>query len=435
MNWLMVELGRVAEIRGGATPQRDNPEYWNGDIPWLTPTDLPPVGAGITDVVATEDVITEEGLSSCSASLLPPGTVLFSSRASIGKVGIAAVPLTTNQGFANLIPRPGVESRYLAWSMHFFADRISGLAGSTIFKEVSKSALKRFRVPLPPPSEQRRIVEILDQADRLRRLRSEADSKADRILPVLFIKMFGDPTRNPMGWVEEPLRNTIESVEAGWSANGESRQRLEHEYGVLKVSAVTSGVLLAREHKAVAPESVNQDLVSLRRGDLLVSRANTRELVAASCVVEADEPMLFLSDKLWRVVPRRERATSMYLKQLFWVPAFRDRFRARATGTSGSMLNLSQESFLSTLAPLPPIALQEKFTERANGLVIAREDARRCRDRLSNLRTSLLMLAFSGQLTSSWRETHLKGLLQEMEYQAEALGAVRAKVVEKSRWS
>ncbi|MGH3090658.1 MAG: restriction endonuclease subunit S, partial [Rubrobacteraceae bacterium] len=132
----MVELDRAAEIRGGATPRRDNPDYWGGDVPWLTPTDLPPVGAGVIEVGATAEAITEDGLASCSASLLPPGTVLFSSRATIGKIGIAVVPLATNQGFANLIPRLGVESRYLAWCLHFHADRIAGLAGTTTFKEV-----------------------------------------------------------------------------------------------------------------------------------------------------------------------------------------------------------------------------------------------------------------------------------------------------------
>ena len=129
MVWPTIELGSSTEIRGGATPRRDNPVYWNGDIPWVTPTDLPPLGEGIVDVKSTADAITEEGLDSCSVSLLPPGTVLFSSRASIGKIGIAAVSLTTNQGFANLIPGPDLESRYLAWCLHFHADRISGLAG------------------------------------------------------------------------------------------------------------------------------------------------------------------------------------------------------------------------------------------------------------------------------------------------------------------
>ena len=109
--WPMVELGNAAELQGGATPRRDNAAFWGGDIPWVTPTDLPALGAGIANVEHTADTITREGLASCSARILPPSTVLFSSRASIGKIGIAAVPLVTNQGFINLIPHHGLEPR------------------------------------------------------------------------------------------------------------------------------------------------------------------------------------------------------------------------------------------------------------------------------------------------------------------------------------
>ena len=210
--WPVVELGNAAEIRGGATPRRDNAAYWGGDIPWVTPTDLPAPEAGIADVDDTADSITDAGLASCSARILPPSTVMFSSRASIGKIGIATVPLTTNQGFINLTPRRGLESRYLAWCLHFHADRIADLAGSTTFKEVSKSALKRFRIPRPSVCEQRHIAEILDHTNRLRRLHAEADAKSKRILPALLVRALG----SPVNWRSEPrcrpLGNFVDPV-------------------------------------------------------------------------------------------------------------------------------------------------------------------------------------------------------------------------------
>lgn len=209
MNWVTPQLRDIADIVGGSTPRRNREEFWGGDILWLTPTDLPAPGSGVVDVSETASRITQEGLDSCSASLLPEGTVLFSSRATIGKVGIAAKPLATNQGFANFLPKKGVDSRYLAYTLMFHRDQIAGLAGSTTFKEVSKSALKPFRIPLPPPSEQRRIVEILDQADALRKKRAEADKIADRILPALFYKMFGDPATNPKDLRKKKLGDLI----------------------------------------------------------------------------------------------------------------------------------------------------------------------------------------------------------------------------------
>jgi type I restriction enzyme S subunit len=368
MTWPLVELGAIADIQGGGTPSRDEAVFWGGGIPWVTPTDLPS-GDSIAIVTASRDTITNDGLQSSAAKILPPGTVLYSSRATIGKVGIAAVPVTTNQGFANLIPKPDVDSRFLAYSLIFHTRAIERLAGSTTFKEVAKSALRKFRIALPPLAEQRHIIERLDRADRLRTLRAEADAKGNRILPALFIKMFGDPATNPKQWPEVPVRSLVSDIRAGWSAPNEGRPRHAHELGVLKVSAVTSGKFRPAEHKAVPDVPPGITLLHPMRGDLLMSRANTRDLVAATCLVERDEPKLFLSDKLWSIVPDPDRTSTAFLKHLFSTRAVRDRLRARSTGTSGSMLNLSQEAFLSTLVPLPALPLQEEFSSIAWRLI------------------------------------------------------------------
>ena len=210
MIWPPVPLEKLARASGGSTPKRNNDSYWNGDVPWVTPSDLPAPGASIVDVEDTKDHITQEGLNSCSALLLPPETVLFSSRATIGKIGIAKVPLATNQGFANFTPNLGVEPKYLAYALRYFTPQITALAGSTTFKEVSRGAIRKFQIPLPPPSEQKRIVEILDQADALQRECAEADAKKQRILPALFTRMFGDPATNPMGWPTAPMGDVVE---------------------------------------------------------------------------------------------------------------------------------------------------------------------------------------------------------------------------------
>ena len=212
MNWPTVPLEKLAKISGGSTPKRNNDVFWNGDVPWVTPSDLPAPGTLIADIEDTKDHITQEGLNSCSAPLLPLETVLFSSRATIGKIGISKIPMATNQGFANFTPNPGVEPKYLAYALQYFTPQITTLAGSTTFKEVSRGAIRKFKIPLPPHSEQQRIVELLDQADALRRKRTDANEKAQRILPALFMKMFGDPATNPMGWPTEKLGNVCEIV-------------------------------------------------------------------------------------------------------------------------------------------------------------------------------------------------------------------------------
>lgn len=421
MRWPKVSLGDIAQIVGGSTPRRDNPEFWGPGYYWATPTDLPMPGEGILNLDATSQTITEEGLRSCSTSLLPVGAVLYSTRATIGKLAIANVPVATNQGFNNFIVSDAIFNRFLAYSLQYFTPEISLLAGSTTFKEVSRSSLRGFKIPLPPLREQHRIVEILDEADRLRRLRREVDTKAARILPALFLKMFGDPATNPRGWAEKPLREAIAIVDAGWSATSEARLRQKHEFGVLKVSAVTSGRFLVEEHKAVINIPETRTLVHPRRGDLIFSRANTRELVAASCIVDVDHPNLFLSDKLWRLTPRDRIASTLFLKELFWNDGIRDKFRVASSGSSGSMLNISQEAMLRTVVPMPPYELQMRFEAIAWRLIEITNQARNTASKIDSIWETLMQRVFSGQLTAKWREAHSKELLAEMEQQARLL--------------
>lgn len=279
-----------------------------------------------------------------------------------------------------------------------------------------------LELPLPPIREQRRIVELLEEANRLRQLRRQADAKAARILPALFIDMFGDPVANPRDWGELPLRNVLASVDAGWSAQGEARPCGPGEFGVLKVSAVTSGCFRPHENKAVPGlDPSSRELVTPRRGDLLFSRANTRELVAATCIVEEDAPFLFLPDKLWRLSPVSGVASTLFLKQLFWNDGIRDKFRVASSGSSGSMLNISQDAMLRTVVPIPPFPRQMDFERHAWAVMDTMRSASRSASGLETIWTHMLQQAFSGQLTAKWRESYMKELLVEMEQQARLL--------------
>src|SRR5215210_7507635 len=100
-DWKLVALGEIADLIGGGTPSREHPEYFTGDIVWLTPTEIP--RNRVTVVSDSREKITQEGLKKSSARVMPEGTVLMTSRASIGYVAIAGTEVTTNQGFASFI--------------------------------------------------------------------------------------------------------------------------------------------------------------------------------------------------------------------------------------------------------------------------------------------------------------------------------------------
>ena len=194
MNWPVVKISEVARVVGGATPKSSVSEYWGGDVLWTTPKDLSDLdGKYISD---TPRKITESGLKSCAAEVLPPNSVLFSSRAPIGHVAINTEPMATNQGFKSFVPDPKLDSSYLYWWLDANRKRLQSMGTGATFKEVSKATVQRIEISLPPLEDQKRIAAILDQADKLRRLRQTAITKLNTLGQSIFYEMFGDPKSN-----------------------------------------------------------------------------------------------------------------------------------------------------------------------------------------------------------------------------------------------
>ena len=156
-SWTFARLKHIGEVVGGGTPKTNIKEYWDGDIPWLTPADF----SGYEDVYISVGMrsITKIGLQSSSAQLLPASAVLYSSRAPIGYIAIAANPVATNQGFKSVVPYDFSMSYYLYYCLKARTDDIMQRATGTTFKEISGSEMAETIVPLPPIKEQKRIFD------------------------------------------------------------------------------------------------------------------------------------------------------------------------------------------------------------------------------------------------------------------------------------
>ncbi len=169
--WQWFRLGDVGAIVGGGTPKSSEPSFWSDgqDIPWLTPADMR--GQSSRYILRGARDITSEGLNRSSAQMLPAGSVLFSSRAPIGYVGIAANPLSTNQGFKSCVPYIPAMSDYLYVFFKYAGPGIDKQATGTTFKEVPGKEFALIPVPIPPLAEQHRIVakvdELMELIDRL----------------------------------------------------------------------------------------------------------------------------------------------------------------------------------------------------------------------------------------------------------------------------
>lgn len=163
--WPMVELGdkNYFMVESGGTPSSNVTEYWNGNINWATLVDLP-ASDFISEVYDTERKITEEGLKNSSAKIIPINSILVSSRATIGRIGIAKSPMSTNQGFKNVIVlnHKEVNYKYVAYMLSNLKEKMLSLASGGTFKEISKTSFSTLKIPMPQINIQEKIVSEID---------------------------------------------------------------------------------------------------------------------------------------------------------------------------------------------------------------------------------------------------------------------------------
>ena len=274
--WEARVLGDLAQVVGGGTPSRDESRFWRGgEIPWATPTDLTANHAKY--IRATAECITEAGLASSSATLLPAGSILHTSRATIGAKAIAAVPITTNQGFANFVPRR-VNGEYLYYLLDLLMPAITRLAGGTTFDEVSKRDVRRVWCALPPdPNEQATVAQILDAVDIALELALTAVERARElersVLAVAFEVL--DADRRCLGEFTTDVRygTSKASSERGWG------------HPVLRIPNVVGDRLSLEDLASVELPPAEVKRLQLVDGDLLLVRTNGNPAYVGRSVV------------------------------------------------------------------------------------------------------------------------------------------------------
>ena len=162
--WIECTLDKLGEIVGGATPSTKCEDYYGGSIPWITPKDLSSFkGRYIT---SGERNITEKGLASCSAQMMPKDAVLFTSRAPIGYVAIASQSVCTNQGFKSIVVNEKADPLFVYYLLKYNKDAIEVMGSGTTFKEVSGKTMRAVKVHIPlDVIYQKRIAAVLDSLD------------------------------------------------------------------------------------------------------------------------------------------------------------------------------------------------------------------------------------------------------------------------------
>ncbi|QXC60783.1 restriction endonuclease subunit S [Aquihabitans sp. G128] len=389
--WTTTTLGEIAQIVSGATPKTTVPEYWDGGIPWATPRDLSDLeGATIS---ATPRTLSESGLRSCTASLLPVGSVLLSSRAPIGHVAINTVPMATNQGFKSFIPHPSVvDANFLYWWLKRNRPLLESLGNGATFKELSKRVTAGIPIDLPPIVEQRRIASVLDAASSLRAKRFQALVKFDTLVEAIFFKTFGTPGVNPKGYEVVPM---VELVDAHRPIT----------YGILKPGDdVAAGVPYVRvvdmiDHsidvsrlRRTTPEISQQYKRSLlARDDLVMS---IRGHVGRLAIVGDDAVGANITQDTARLAI--SRANPRYVLECLRTPDLQRWMSGFTKGAAVRGINLTDVKRIPV--PLPPRSEQDLFAEQALEAQGQRAAHLASQRKLDVLFASLQQRAFRGEL-------------------------------------
>ena len=287
--------------------------------------------------------------------------------------------------------RTRLDPEYLFWWSVRYDPRAQ--AQVTSLPSLKLAILKEATLPLPPLEEQRRIVAILNRAAKIERLRARAGERLREFSSAVFVGMFGDPVENLRGWDVALLGEVIQGFEAGknvMAGNGTTPLR------ILKVSAVTSGEFDPSMSKPAPDDYVAPKRHRVRVGDLLISRANTSDLVGATAMVEREAPDVLLPDKIWRFVWQADSSIEpRFVHGLFQNRATRGVISAMASGTSSSMKNVSQAKLKKLRIIVPPLERQKRYAE-----LVARAREVECRAAIAGTRAEEISASLMTELSA-----------------------------------
>lgn len=251
----MVKLGDVCRVLSGTTPDTNNPVYWKGNLPWITPAEITESFDIIFD---TKRAISKEAVEKKGLPLLPKGTVLLSSRAPIGKVAIAGIDMYCNQGFKNLVCSDKIYNKYLYFFLKSKTKFLNSLGRGATFKEISKSIVENILIPCPNIQIQKQIAERLDKVRELIAKQKEQIAKLDLLIKSRFLDMFGDPISNPKGLPQRNMQEISEEIFAGGDREQDLSKDLcgEYQYPVYSNGETNNGLLGYSKNYRVAKRAI-----------------------------------------------------------------------------------------------------------------------------------------------------------------------------------
>jgi len=401
VDWGASFLADVADILGGGTPDRLNPEYWKGTIPWATPTDI--TGTFGNTISKTKEMISELGLKNSAAKLMPPGSVLMTSRATLGNAVINTVPMATNQGFTNFICKEMLHNYFLLHLIRSKTAELARLGAGSTFLEIPKSALRKIVVPIPSLQEQQSIAEffsaLYDAIEKTNSVIAKLRELKSGLMQQLFTKGVANHKkfkmtklgRIPESWDLQPCEKLCELITVGIVVQP---ARLYQEFGVpcLRSMNILEDAIADERMVFISREANESHAKSkLKEGDVVAVRTG---YPGTSCVV----PLKYDGANCVDLVIMRPNKllAGTFLSRFINSPAGRKQVLQGQGGLAQQHFNVGE--VCKMLIPVPPVDEQQEISDVLITTDTEINNEERIKESFESLKKGLMKVLLYGKI-------------------------------------
>lgn len=404
VDWAVVKINDICDIVGGSTPSTNNKEFWNGNILWAVPTDITKLKNYIISDTAKK--ITGKGLSSCGLKLLPIGSILLTSRATIGACAINTITMATNQGFASLICKKNVFNWYILYQTILLQKKFQYLGAGSTFKEISKKSIRSIKISLPPLSEQKKIAKILITVD-------DAIEKSDKIIKKikelkkslmqeLLTRGIGhkkfkktEVGEIPVDWKISQLKNHVSIITKGTTPTTYGHDYTNTGVKFLKVENIDDNGKIKFENIKYISDETNKFLKrsQLKDGDVLFSIAGAigRVAIINNQILPAN------TNQALAIIRIKDKDLNInFVKYILLSKIIKNQASFMAIQLAQINLNLPQVGNLKF--PLPKYLEQKEIAEILTSVDNEMEKAILNKEKLEEIKKRLLQVLLTGRV-------------------------------------
>lgn len=379
-------LSDLGQVITGNTPSKSIDDFYDSeDICFVKPSDF--YSNSLSKIDKTENYLSEK--ARCVSRIVPKGSILVTCIGIIGKVAVLNGDAAFNQQINAIIPdKKKVLPMYLAYSLLSKQQELAWQANAAVVPIINKSQFSKLQLDIPDIDSQNKIISVLSKVDTLTTRFKKQLEDLDLLIKSRFIEMFGAFPDNPKGWECCTIRDIVKEVRYG-----SSRPAVEGgQYPYLRMNNITyEGTLDLSEIKYIDVPEKELEKCTVRKGDVLFNRTNSKELVGKTCLYDRDESMV-LAGFIIRVRVN-EKVVPEFLVAFLNMDFSKKMLFNKCKAAIGQA-NINAQELQDIEIYLPPLALQKEFVSLKYQVDKSKLAVQQSLDELETLKKSLMQQYF-----------------------------------------